>query len=174
MERKILLSWVPLIIISILSSCSHSSSDNHNRKKPGIDNVALQIIKPFANKSQQRGLSHSLIYSHRKQSDCMPECPQVDVWTYMYKPSGSEKIIESSKPISTKKVYWKSPLEARIISISLFGDNPEYYNGLLEFLKSFELIKTKNKIKSWIFDSFTFRVYFARKKNRGNNLDAIN
>ena len=138
------------------------SLNTKNFKKK--NNFILNFIKNFATKDQRRGLSHSLIQSHRFISDCIPECPSIDIWKYIYKPPKS-KIIESDKPISTLKIHWKS-IEARIISINLFGKDEKYYNGFIEFLDSFEIIKEMNNINEWVLDTFIFRVYVAKSNNK--------
>lgn len=134
------------------------TSKNFKKKK----NFILDIVKKFANKDQRRGLSHSLIQSHRYISNCNPECPSFIIRKYVYKPKNSNKIIESKNPISTLKKHWKIKEEGRIISINLFGNDSKYYEGFMEFLESIELIKKHNNIKTWFLDTFTFRVYIAK------------
>ena len=126
----------------------------------------INILKKIANKDQRRGLSHSVIKSHRYISNCKPECPSFNIWKYLYKPPGSKKNIESKKPISTIKKHWKHKDEARIISINLFGKQDKYYEGFFQFLDSLELIKLINNIESWFLDTFTFRVYVARPSDK--------
>ncbi len=117
-------------------------------------------------KDANRAYDHSIIRTFRGKSDCQPDCPKVDVWQYQYKDPVNEEILESTLPISTKKKYWKVSFEARIISVSLFGSNPKYLEGLKDYIKSNQMLKKVNDIPQeqlWGYDTFTFRVYVPKR-----------
>lgn len=123
----------------------------------------LSMLLPFTSSRTKQVYNHSLIKSHRFQSDCAPFCPEVDVWQYQYKVDG--KIITSKNPISTLEKFWKVPDEARIIALTHFDSKEFYYNALLQYLESFKRIKQANNIsdKLWGYETFTVRVYVSKR-----------
>jgi hypothetical protein len=143
--------------VSIFTACSSIKRPVKTR------NPFISLWLPFMSERTKGAFDHSLIYSHRFSSDCLPNCPQVDVWQYQY--LVNNKIITSKEPIASKKQYWKNPHEARIIAISLFGDKDIYFNGLLQFLDSFSHIKEANNISDpvWGYETFTVRVYLPKR-----------
>ena len=108
---------------------------------------------------------HTILkFEGRAHSDCDPECPQIDVWQYNYLPPEG-KLITSKSPIATQKKYWKVPFEARIIAVTLFGNNERYLNGLLDFIESMTYLRKLNEQDlDWGFETFTMRVYVAKRK----------
>lgn len=125
----------------------------------------VPLAKAFGPKRFKEAYDHTLLKMERNSSDCQPDCPRIDAWKYLYKDSNG-KLIESSKPISTKKKHWKVEEEARVIAFSLFGDKPEYLDGLLDYIESFSYIKEVNGIKekNWGYESFTIRVYSPKRR----------
>ncbi len=134
------------------------SCTNYNKQIKKNNNL-LSLWLPFSSKRTKQAYEHSLIRTSRLSSDCGKNCPDIDVWQYKY------KNITSDKPISTQKKYWKSPNEARVIAISLFGTNEFYYNALLQYIDSFAYIKNINNIKDkiWGYETFTVRVYVPKR-----------
>lgn len=137
------------------------SCTNYNKQIKKNNNL-LSLWLPFSSKRTKQAYDHSLVRSSRLNSDCGKNCPDIDVWQYKY------KNITSDKPISTQRKYWKSPSEARVIAISLFGTNEFYYNALLQYIDSFTYIKNINNIKDkiWGYETFTVRVYVPKRNSK--------
>lgn len=131
--------------------------------KKGKKNYLSFIITKFLDKTKSRAFNHTLQDMYRNHSDCLPFCSKVDIWKYEYKPDN--KIISSQKPISTKRQYWKNKYEARIISITLYGNKEIYLDNLITFINSTNIIIKENKIDDplWGYNSFTFRIYIAQR-----------
>ena len=127
-------------------------------------NNMLGVLTTLGPKRMSHAYNHSLLKMNRNYSDCIPECPRVDIWQYQYKPK-NKAIIYDKKPISTLKKHWKIKDEARLIALTLYGNKPEYIQGLIEFLESIEYIKEHNNIKedSWGYDTFTIRIYTPKR-----------
>jgi hypothetical protein len=151
-----------LCALLINLSCVSVSGDGNPSQK-GRHNHLLSLIRPVLPERVNGIYNHTLYYDIRAAGDCQPRCPQVDIWQYEY------KNYLSPRPISTQKAFWKSNDEARVIAFSLFGKNPIYYKGLLEFLKSFEVLKRVNGIKEpvWGLDTFIPRVYIPKRNPSG-------
>ena len=131
----------------------------------GRTNHLLNFWVPLS-KPGSKVYNHSILRSFRVKSDCQPNCPQINIWQYQYKDPKTQKIITSTKPIASQKDYWKVPFEARIIAISLFGDNPKYVDGLANFILSNQSLKIFNNIPAselWGYETFTFRVYVPKR-----------
>ena len=128
----------------------------------GRHNPFVSMVKPLLLGRAAGAYDHTLYDDTRGAGDCNPICPQVDVWQYQYLGH------VSPVPISTQKAFWKNPVEARVISFSLFGKNPIYYRGLLGFIESLKTLKRVNNITDpvWGLDSFTLRVYVPKGKDR--------
>ena len=154
MKNLIILS----VILFITSACKTVEPQVKDK------NALVSVWLPFAGKRAQQAYDHSVIKSYRQASDCKYSCPAVDIWQYKYKDPYTHKIITSSHPIATQKKYWKSPHEARIIALSLFGKK-FYYYALLQYLDSFKNLKKINNIKdkTWGYETFTVRVYIAKR-----------
>jgi hypothetical protein len=142
-----------------VSSCKTTKT---NTRK---DNKLVSLWLPFAGERVKQVYNHSLVKNYRQSSDCEFSCPDVVIWEYKYKDPKTGEIITSSKPIATQKQFWKSPDEARIIAVSLFGKK-FYYDALLQYIESFNNIKKINNItdKVWGFDTFVVRVYIAKRE----------
>ena len=127
-------------------------------------NNFLGFVKLVGPDRLSHAYNHSLLKMERNNSDCVPDCPAIDVWQYLFKDSNG-KIITDSKPISTRKEHWKIKDEARLISLTLYGKKPEYVDGLVDFLESFKYIKEVNQIKeeTWGYESFTIRIYTPKR-----------
>ncbi len=125
-------------------------------------NALISWWLPFTSQRTQQVYNHSLVKSHRFSSDCGASCPEIDIWQYHYQVG--DKVLKSNKPLSLDEKYWKSPDEARIIGISLFG-NEFYYQALLQYLESFKRIKVANKITDglWGYETFIVRVYTPKR-----------
>lgn len=151
-----------LFILLINLSCVSVSGDGDLSHK-GRHNHLLSLIRPVLPGRVNGIYDHTLYYDTRAAGDCQPNCPAVDIWQYEYQGH------LSPQPISTQKAFWKTPDEARVIAFSLFGKNPIYYKGLLEFLKSFEVLKRVNGIQDgiWGFDTFVPRVYVPKRNPFG-------
>lgn len=149
-----------LIIVPTLSCVSVSRNEDLSRK--GSHNKLVSIFRPILPQRLKGAYDHTLYDSTRASGDCQPFCPQVEIWQYQYLGH------VSTVPISTQKAFWRSPQEARVIAFSLFGKNPIYYKGLLDFLKSFQTLKRVNNITDpvWGFDTFVPRVYVPKGKNK--------
>ncbi|MEI6790294.1 MAG: hypothetical protein WCK42_03835 [Myxococcaceae bacterium] len=148
------------VLLTNLSCVSVSGSTDPSQK--GRHNKLVSVLRPMLPERLKGAYYHTLYDETRGAGDCQPYCPQVDIWQYQYLDH------VSSAPISTQKAFWKSPDEARVISFSLFGKNPIYYQGLLDFLKSFQTLKRVNHITDpvWGFDTFIPRVYVPKGKNK--------
>ena len=69
-------------------------------------NNMLGVLTTLGPKRMSHAYNHSLLKMNRNYSDCIPECPRVDIWQYQYKPK-NKAIIYDKKPISTLKKHWK-------------------------------------------------------------------
>ncbi len=152
-----------LFLFALLAnlSCVSINQDKDFSEK-GRHNRFISMVRPVLPKRLSSAYYHTLYDDTRAGGDCQPLCPQVEIWQYQYLGH------VSPAPISTQKAFWKNPSEARVIAFSLFGKNPIYYKGLLDFLKSFQTLKRVNNITDpvWGFDSFTPRVYVPKGKDR--------
>ncbi|MES2504628.1 MAG: hypothetical protein V4534_07110 [Myxococcota bacterium] len=150
-----------LLLISIVGCFTVSNDADIGRR--GRHNPFLSIVKPILPARVHGAYDHTLYYDDRSGGDCQPYCPQVDIWQYQYLEH------TSPLPISTQQAFWKSPQEARVIAFSLFGQNPIYYQGLLDFLKSFKTLKRVNHIQDeiWGLETFTPRVYVPKRNPFG-------
>lgn len=130
-------------------------------------NALVSVWLPFSPERVKQVYNHSVVKSYRQSSDCGYSCPDVDIWEYKYKDPKTGKIITSDKPIASQKRFWKSPHEARIIAISLYG-KAFYFDALLMYLESIKNINEMNKIhdKIWGLETFTVRVYVAKRNPR--------
>lgn len=144
-----------------MGSCVSVSGSGDVSAK-GRANHLVTVLKPVLPKRLSEAYAHTLYYDRRASSDCQPFCPQVDVWQYVYRNH------VSPNPISTQKAFWKTSNEARVIAFSLFGKNPIYYAGLLDFLKSFQVLKRVNGVTDavWGLETFTPRVYVPKGKKK--------
>ncbi len=135
-------------------------SQEETKKK----NYYSLILRPFFPKELQKAYTHSMLQNNRLRVNKSIKNPLVDVWRYQYKPKDGD-LISSKEPIATKKKFWKHPDEARIISLTLFGNNEIYLKGMLNFLKSIDYINEVNGFSdtNWGFKSFTVRVYVAKR-----------
>lgn len=127
-------------------------------------------------KATSRAYDHSLLRSFRGRSDCQPDCPKVDIWQYAYQAKPGLPVELSKKPISTQKIYWKVPFEARIVGVTLYGDNPKYVEGLENFIASNKALKKFNNIPAetmWAYDTFTFRIYVPKRNPSSSNKSPI-
>lgn len=150
-----------LFIFTVLLNLSCVSvSGSGDLSEKGRHNHLLTVLKPVMPKRFVEAYAHTLYYDRRAASDCQPFCPQNDIWQYQY--FGHT----SALPISSQKAFWKSPKEARVIAFSLFGKNPIYYKGLLDFLKSFKTLKRVNNVTEpvWGLETFVPRVYVPKGK----------
>ncbi|MDA0713334.1 MAG: hypothetical protein O2897_05055 [bacterium] len=123
-------------------------------------------------KDAKRAYDSSVLRSFRGRSDCQPNCPKVDIWEYAYKAEPNLPVVVSKKPISTQKKYWKVPFEARLVGITLYGDNPKYVQGLENFIASNKSLKKFNNIPAdtkWAYDTFTFRIYVPKRNPNSKN-----
>jgi hypothetical protein len=143
-----------------------------SKLEKGVSNPLLNLWVPWS-KPGVRAYNHSIIRSFRGKSDCQPNCPTANIWQYQYKNAKTKKIVTSKHPIASKKEHWKVPFEARIVAVTLFGDNHKFLNGLELFIKSNKSLKKFNGIPEhelWGYETFTFRVYtpkrspFSKKK----------
>ena len=151
----------------LLTSCAPTSREYQAEELGlGPSNPFLDIWLGFSPLTQQN-YNHSIVRSFRKQSDCQPDCPKVDIWEYQYKDPDTNTIITSTKPIATQRQYWKlKEKEARIIAISLYGNNPRYLEGFKNLIKSNQVIKQVNGIPQdtpWGYETFIYRIYVARR-----------
>jgi hypothetical protein len=130
----------------------------------GKTNILSKVIIKFQGRRANDAFNHSITKMERAHSDCFPNCPKVDVWQYQYRDKDGITCT-SKKPISTRKEHWKVPHEARIIALTLFGNNDVYLNGLLDFMESIKYMRTINNISDpiWGYETFTLRVYVAKR-----------
>src|SRR5690349_2973984 len=144
MKRLLILS-----IAMILISCQSTKPPTKKR------NSLTALWLPFAPARVQQVYNHSLLKSHRYNSDCGYACPDVDIWQYQYLDPTTHETITSQKSVAILEKYWKHPDEARIIAISMFDGKEFYYNALLQYLESFKNIKRLNNItdKIWGYET---------------------
>ncbi len=164
MMKSVLIRCSVLSFMGLLSlSCATPYGDGQLKYK-GRTNYLLQFAKPLTPQRISDVYDHTIVKSYRVKSDCQPFCPQVDAWQYQFRGSDGELIV-GSKPISSKKKYWKNEHEARILVVSLFGKNPIYLKGMLDFFESLRFLKEVNHIQDpvWGYETFTFRVYVPRR-----------
>jgi len=150
-----------LITLMLVFSIACQTNKAGEKKK----NPWLSLWLPFSSERVRQVYRHSLIESPRYNSDCGYYCPDVDIWQYQYKDKETGEILTSDMPISIQKRFWKSPDEARIIAISLFGGKDFYYKALLQYIESFKSIKELNNITDpiWGYETFTVRVYVPKR-----------
>src|SRR3989338_4938606 len=132
-RNKVMKYFLCLFVFIINLSCISVSGDGNSSRK-GRHNKFVSLMRPVFPKRLSESYYHSLYDATRSSGDCQPFCPQVEAWQYQYLGH------VSPLPISTQKAFWRSPDEARVISFSLFGKEPMYYQGLLDFLKSFQTL----------------------------------
>ncbi len=164
-----------LIILTILlipPLHSDNKKEKINRLLPILASLPIQskIFERFSS-----AYKHSNLKNTRVSSDCKPDCPKVDIWQYAYKPVGKPNIIIDSKPISTRKAHWKTDSEARIIAVSLFGNNAIYLDGLIDFINSIDRLKRVNNIphNDFGYSTFTIRAYVAKRKPQNEHLGKL-
>ena len=141
----------------------------------GKKNFLSSFIRIFLEKEKKRAFNHTINHMYRNHSDCLPFCPKIDVWKYEYNYNG--KLISSPKPISSQKKYWKNKYEARVISVTLFGNDSKYLEGIKKFIFSMDEIMTRNNISDplWGYKSFIIRIYVAfRNPKNSMKLPIIN
>lgn len=158
------------MILSLLcsSACFRAA---RSKLEKGRTNPLTSLWVPLS-KPATRAYNHSILRSFRGKSDCQPNCPTVDVWQYKYKDPLTGKIITSGQPIASKREYWKVPFEARMVAVTLFGNDPKYVNGLEAFLESNKSLKKFNGIPEhelWGYETFTFRVYAPKRNPNSKN-----
>ena len=135
---------------------------------------------PFLGARALKAYDHSIYRGKRIKSDCNPNCPAIDVWGYAFKdPNDQETVLFDSRPFSTRKSFWKTSTEARVISVSLFGNQERYTKGLIDFINSFQVLSEVNRARlnrsgirslSWGYETFILRAYVA-KRNPSNAND---
>jgi len=159
--------------IGLFIGCATVRNGDSQDLERGRGNILVPLWKPFAPRRIKGVYDHTLIKFYRARSDCQPDCPAMDIWRYKYR-VGGETIVDI-KPISTRKKYWKSKDEARIMAVTLYGDKAVYYDGLIEYIDSFEYIKKANGIKDrlWGYETFTVRVYVAKRNPKFAHLGSL-
>ncbi len=130
----------------------------------GKTNALSKIAISTQGKRAADAFNHTILKFDRAHSDLFPNSPKVNVWQYQYRDKSGE-MLTSSQPISTLKQHWKIPTEARIIALTLFGNNERYLDGLLNFIESIKFLKEVNEVvdPQWGFETFTLRVYVAKR-----------
>lgn len=159
-------NWLALgVTIALAGSCAtmQVTPERYFARK-GKNNGFVSLWMPLATERAQTAYAHTLNGFPRTGSDCIAGCPKVDIWQYQFRPN-LKQTLTSTKPISSQKEYWKATNEARIVSISLFGSNPMYVEGLLDYIKSFKHLKEANHITDplWGYETFTVRVYIGKR-----------
>lgn len=165
-------SCLTALCLFIVSGCSLTPREKHAQSlQRGLDNPFLGLWAGFS-PGTETVYNHSLTHSWRGQSDCQPNCPLVDVWQYQYQPDPNKALITDNKPIATRKEYWKVPFEARIIATTLFGNNPRYLDGFIDFMESTRVLKKYNNVTDplWGYETFTYRVYVAKRNPANPNI----
>lgn len=158
-----------LCALSLVLSCTATTDEVKRRGRP---NGWARVLLPLGGKRAAGAYNHTLTRFYRGEGDCLPHCPAVDVWRYQYKtPAGA--VITDSKPVATRKEFWKVPHEARIIAVTLYGNEEKYLDGLLDFLDSFRHLRQANARfltrqgvadkTLWGYETFTLRVYVAKR-----------
>ncbi|MDA0712630.1 MAG: hypothetical protein O2897_01410 [bacterium] len=155
--------YILCLFTLLLISCATPYGDGSLKRK-GRPNYFLKLVNPITPSRISQAYDNSVVNSHRVKSDCQPFCPVIDAWQYQYKGKNG-KIIIDKKPISTRKEFWKNKNEARIISITLYGSNPIYIDGLITYLDSFKYLNDANKIEEplWGYENFTVRLYTPKR-----------
>ena len=165
--KKVL--YLGMIICLLCSSACFRAARSKlekGRSNPLI-NLWVALSKPAT-----RAYNHSILRSFRGKSDCQPNCPAVDIWQYQYRDPKTKKIITSAEAIASKREHWKVPFEARLVAVTLFGDEPKYVNGLEAFIESNKSLKKVNGIPEhelWGYETFTFRVYAPKRNPNSKN-----
>ena len=158
-----------LFLLQTLCACPFDTPRMRSNAKfqKGRPNPFMDWFVPYSSDAIDVH-DHSIVRGFRAKSDCQPNCPQVDVWGYQYGISSIE-----TTPIATRKANWKIPsLEARIISTTIFGNQPRFLDGLESFIKSFQSLKNFNGMRGtalWGYETFTVRVYVAKRNPNGQN-----
>ena len=158
-----------LCLLSLVMSCSATTGGG---KRRGRLNGWTKLIA-LGGKRALGAYDNTVVKLYRGGSDCSPNCPIVDVWQYKYKVADGT-VITDTKPIATRKQFWKVKEEARIISLTLYGNNALYLNGILDYLESFKYVKESNSryLNSvdipiddiWGYETFTMRVYTPKRR----------
>jgi len=141
----------------------------HDEKRINWLNRSVRLL---LSKRLSSVYNHTMLQPLRSEVDCREGyCPKIDIWKYLYKDKDGQ-LIESDRPISSLKKHWKNPNEARIISITLFGEKRLYYDLLLEYLESMRWMSEVNGFvnKNWGFESFTVRIYVAKRNPKNSGL----
>lgn len=157
-------SIVAAAVLLLATSCGLSDRQKFSHQfGKGIPNELLAFYLGFFPEYRD-ALEHSIIKGFRGKFDCQPECPKVDIWQYQFKGKDGT-IITDTKPIATREENWKVPFEARIIALTLFGNQQRYLHGLRDYIDTAKNIKEINGITEfpWGYETFTFRVYVARR-----------
>lgn len=180
--KKIFKILLPLLFILNTTSCYNKKisispkgfenifSEHDNKKH----NFLNQVVKPLFPQRLKSIYDHSILKPLREKSDCDEKpCPYIDVWQYRY--LAQKGYIISKNPVASQKEHWKSPKEARIIAISLFGDKKLYYDLLLEYIESIKLLSEINGFphQNWGLESFTIRVYAAKRNPQHADLGPL-
>jgi hypothetical protein len=157
--------WLIALLQGLLFSY-HANAEIPKYEK-GKPNFWSKLIINFLHLGGQRAtdsFNHTITNMKRAHSDCYPDCPKVNVWKYEYQDK-SGSTCSSDKPISTRKEHWKVAHEARVIALTLFGNQQKYLDGLLDFIHSITYMRTINKIEDpiWGYETFTLRVYVAKR-----------
>ena len=150
------------LILGFFLGCT--STQRHADVLRGPINPLPYVVWPFTPDRYKEAYDHTLVKFYRSRSDCMPECPRIDIWRYEYKPNNGP-VLHDTKPIASRKEFWKAQNEARIMAVTLYGDQSIYYEGLSEYIDSFKYIKEMNGISDplWGYETFTVRVYVAKR-----------
>ncbi|MBF0367534.1 MAG: hypothetical protein HQK50_18310, partial [Oligoflexia bacterium] len=150
----------------------------YKRDIQGKIKTSFVILKTFGHKRMREAFNHSLLQAPRDPDDLSPERrSRVDVWRYQYKHPHSGAIITDSHPIATRKEFWKCSFEARIIAVTLFGNNKKYLQGSLDFIQSISETKAASGLlekKLWGYESFSFRFYVAKRRPENAFIGAMN
>jgi len=163
-----------IILIALIFSTkiSFAQGDLNYLKKNPVFSFTKGLLKVF-DKEKHKGLIHATKHSlslgskvDHKRVFCFRgnPCPKIRVWKYLYLNPRTKKLIADDVPIATRKMFWKSRNEGRLISMGLFGNIPKYVNGPAKWLKSIKEFSIINR--NSIFETFTFRIYVGKKYNQ--------
>lgn len=162
------------ILLSLLcsSACFRAA---RSKLEKGRTNPLTSLWVPLS-KPATRAYNHSILRSFRGKSDCQPNCPTVDIWQYQYRDPKTGKMTTSTQPIASKREHWKVPFEARMVAVTLFGDDPKYVTGLENFIASGKSLKKFNNIPTeelWGYDTFIFRIYVPKRNSNSKKMTPI-
>ena len=117
---------ITLLILALFIGTFLSACDFFQERTPyeRASNNNWRLFWVWLSKDARKAYSHSILYTNRIRSDCQPNCPKVDIWQYAYKHPQTGEVIRSGNPISNLKEFWKVPFEARVVAVTLYGDNP--------------------------------------------------